>query len=198
MNLLLICEIACGLPTPEFGAVLAAHIDEKKHPDVRAASLTAWNLLACGLKQLGFVRLPEVVFEAGGKPRFTNANLCFSLSHSGNLAAALLSPAPCAVDLEQLRPAMEARLGGRCLSDAERAANCGFFECWTKKECIGKLSGKGIPAHPAQLDSLDPAYADRFFIREIQEDGAARYVLAALCMDGIAPIFQKALPEELF
>ena len=90
MNLLLICEIACGLPTPEFGAALAAHIDEKKHPDVRAASLTVWNLLACGMKQLGFVRLPEVVFEAGGKPRFTNADLCFSLSHSGNLAAALL------------------------------------------------------------------------------------------------------------
>lgn len=198
MSLLLICEIARGLSTPEFGAALAAHIDGKSHPDVRAASLTAWNLLARGLKQLGFVRLPEVVFEAGGKPRFTNSDLSFSLSHSGKLAAALLSPAPCAVDLEQLRPEVEARLEGRCLSDAERAAGCGFFECWTKKECIGKLSGKGIPAHPAQLDSLDPAYADRFFIREIQEDGAARYVLAALCMDGIAPIFQKALPEELF
>ena len=198
MNLLLICEIACGLPTPEFGAALAAHIDEKKHPDVRAASLTVWNLLACGMKQLGFVRLPEVVFEAGGKPRFTNADLCFSLSHSGNLAAVLLSPAPCAVDLERLRPAVEARFGGRCLSDAERAAGCGFFECWTKKECIGKLSGKGIPAHPAQLDSLDPAYADRFFIREIQDGCAARYVLTALCMDGNTPIFQKKLPEELF
>lgn len=198
MNLLLICEIAHGLPMPEFGGALAAHIDEKKHPDVRAASLTAWNLLDRGLKQLGFVRLPEVVFEAGGKPRFTNSDLSFSLSHSGKLAAALLSPAPCAVDLEQLRPEVAARLRERCLSDAERTAGCGFFECWTKKECIGKLSGKGIPAHPAQLDSLDPAYADRFFIHEIREDGAARYVLAVLCMDGNAPIIQKKLPEELF
>ena len=183
MSLLLIAEIRDNLSLPMFGGDFAAHIDGKRNPSVRRSSLTAWGLLAEGMRRMGFDALPAVRFGSRGKPGFTDSPVHFSLAHSGNLAVALLSDAPCGVDVERVRPEVSRRLRGRCLSAREQE-QLGFFECWTKKECIGKLDGRGIGAHPAHIDTLDAQWTGRFFARRIVDSSGREYALAALCESG--------------
>ncbi len=192
MSLLLISEIRDGLTPPEFGGEFAAHIARKTNPAVRAASLTAWNLLAEGLVRLGRLpqssqsfpgKFPAVRFGERGKPEFIDCPLHFSLAHSGKLAVALLSEAPCGVDIEGIRPEVSDRLRARCLSPEELRLGPDFFECWTKKECVGKMTGEGIDAHPAKIDTLDPRWADRFFSESLTDSSGQSYALAALCED---------------
>ena len=196
MSLLLISEIREGLTPPEFGRDFAAHIGKKSNPAVLRASLTAWNLLARGMRQMGVDTLPAVRFGAQGKPAFIGSPLHFSLAHSGNLAAALLSNAPCGVDIERVRSQVARRLRDRCMSEREQE-QLGFFECWTKKECIGKLDGRGINAHPAHIDTLDAQWHGRFFARRITDSSGKEYALAALCEDASKLTVQWIEPEAL-
>lgn len=196
MNLLLFCEIAENLPMPVFGGQLRIHLESKHHPAVRAASFTAWNLLQAGLKQLNVVP-SSVVFSEHGKPVFTDGSLHFSISHSNRLASVLISGAPCAVDLEQVCPDKEARLLHRCLNEDELRAGCNFFETWTKKECIGKLNGRGIGAHPSEMNSLDSTYDGCFFSRTLTDSLGDNYVLTMLCTNRQMPKIQKIEPETL-
>ncbi len=181
MNLLLYGEIRPGAAVPDFGPDLAEHLRRKANPQVLASSRAAWGLLAEGLRHLGMEAMPIVRFCANGKPRFEDSILHFSLSHSGNLAAALLSSAPCGVDVEQVRPEVAARLARRCLSERERAQGCNFFEAWTRKECIAKLDGSGMSAHPDNIDTLDARHAGRFRSLRLTDAQNQRYVLSLLC-----------------
>ncbi len=183
MSLLLYGEIRPIEAVPDFGAALHEHLCAKANPAVRSASIAAWSLLAGGLRMLGVEALPEVRFDPIGKPRFTNSPLHFSLSHSGRLAAVLISDAPCGVDVEQLRPEAAARLRERCLSDAERARGCDFFEIWTKKECIAKLDGSGMRNYPSEVDTLEPCWNHRFFTTRVRDSLGQAYALSALCRD---------------
>ena len=194
MSLLLISEIR-DCAAPSFGGDFAAHIADKANPGVRGASLTAWNLLALGLRRFGHESLPAVAFDPQGKPAFTDAPPHFSLAHSGGLAVALISEQPCGVDIEHIRPEVRERLWERCLSERERELD--FFECWTKKECIGKLGGRGIGAHPARIDTLDPRWEGRFLARRIADSAGNAYALAALCEDANELSIQFIEPEAL-
>lgn len=177
------CEIAGGLPLPPFGGEFSAHMQAKKHPRGRAASLSAWSLLALALREAGFSSLPQIAFAPGGKPFFVDSPLHFSISHSGNLAAAILGDSPCAVDVERMRPELAQRLSERCLSPQEAGAGCDFFDIWTKKECIAKLDGSGMRAHPCALNTLDPQYSGRFFSARLVDEAGEHYALSALCED---------------
>ena len=168
---------------PDFGAALHEHLRAKTNPAVRASSVTAWSLLTEGLHRLGLEELPEVRFDPGGKPRFIDSSLHFSLSHSGNLAAVLISEEPCGVDIELVRPEVAERLRERCLSDGERARGCDFFELWTKKECIAKLDGSGMRSHPSEIDTLDPRWNGHFFTTRVRDSAGQAYALSALCGD---------------
>ena len=78
---------------------------------------------------------------------------------------------------------MAERLRERCLSDAERARDCDFFELWTQKECIAKLDGRGMRNHPSEVDTLDPRWNHRFFTTRVHDDLGQEYTLSALCGD---------------
>ena len=183
MSLLLYGEIRPIDTIPDFDAAVHEHLHAKTNPAVHTASLAAWSLLAEGLRRLGLEALPEVRFDPGGKPAFVNRPLCFSLSHSGKLAAVLISEEPCGVDVEQLRSEVAARLHERCLSDGERARGCDFFELWTKKECIAKLDGRGMAAYPCEVDTLDGRWLHRFFTTRVRDSLGQEYALSALCGD---------------
>lgn len=177
------CELADGFPLPDFGAEFCAHIEQKKHPEGLRRSRAAWRLLEIALRERGLASLPEVRFSETGKPLFANMPLHFSLSHSDNLAAVILSDAPCAVDIERIQDAIGEKLYERCMHPEETESGCSFFEAWTKKECIAKLDGDGIPAQPKVLNTLDAQYTGRFFSREIVDSAGNKYVLSALCED---------------
>lgn len=197
MNLLLFAKITEGAAIPAFGPEFEKHLEAKHHPAVHCASCTAWRLLEMALQKLGIKQLPQVRFEANGKPVFVDSQLHFSLSHSEHLAAALLSSSACAVDLQAVKGQPNAKLVERCLNEQELALGCDFTECWTKKECLGKLSGRGLPSRPNELDSLDPQYADHFHLRRLADSAGQEYVLTALCMNNKPIALQKIEPEEL-
>ena len=183
MSLLLCGEIRPMETIPDFGPALHEHLRAKTNPAVRASSVAAWSLLVGGLRMLGVDAFPELRFDPGGKPHFIDNPLHFSLSHSGNLAAVLISDEPCGVDVEQLRPEVAERLRARCLSDGERARSCDFFEIWTRKECIAKLDGSGMRSHPGEVDTLDARWSQRFFTTRVWDGLGQEYVLSALCVD---------------
>jgi len=197
MNLLLISEIGKGPALPAFGPEFEMHMEAKHHPEIYAASCTAWRLLETALRSVGIEKLPLVHFEAMGKPVFADSPLHFSLSHSGKLAAALLSDALCAVDIEIIKDHVQDRLLNRCLNAQEKSMGRDFFECWTKKECLGKLSGEGLPARPAGMDSLNPAYADHFHLHRFIDSSGRQYQLCTLCMNHEKTTIKRIGPEEL-
>lgn len=197
VNLLLICEVSPLAAAPDFGENFARQLAAKTHPEAHAASLTAWTLLAHGLRTLGLEALPTAYFERGGRPFFKDASLCFSLSHSEKLACALISSEACALDVERIRPESADRLRTRCLNPQELALGLDFFTCWTKKECIAKLDGHGLPTHPSTIDSLNSAYEGCFFSQNIFDAEERAYRLSALCMNGKPPKIQRLTPEAL-
>lgn len=198
MNLLLIAEIAEGLRLPPFGTEFEKHMEAKRNPTVYAASSTAWRLLELALQRAGVSEIPQVRFEEKGKPVFADSPLHFSLSHSGRLAAALLSDSPCAVDVEAVKSTVRDDLILRCLNGRELELGCDFFECWTRKECLGKLSGEGLPSRPNQMDSLNPIYTDHFHLQRFTDAAGQEYALSALCMNCSELHIQKIEPEELY
>ena len=179
MNLLRVTEIREGLTVPDFGEALRLHIAEKKHPRVRNESLTVWNLLAEMLADCG-QSLPRVDFLESGKPVFADSPLHFSLSHSGRLVAALLSDAPCGVDIQIMDKPISDALFRRVLNECERSADADFFDVWTLKECLGKLTGEGLGV----LEEKTVNYANyNRFLTDISDSEGKKYRLAALCAD---------------
>jgi phosphopantetheinyl transferase len=132
------------------------------------------------LRENGCGSLPQVAFTPAGKPCFPGEKLYFSLAHSGNTAAAVLSDAPCGVDIELVRKNVDPRLVKRCLSENELAAGCDFFDIWTKKECIAKLEGSGLPGRPNCMDTLASQYENHFFTQRIFDSSGNEYALTAL------------------
>lgn len=170
-------EIAPAEELPGFGAAFLKRMEQKTHPQLRAASLAAWSLLARELRALDRA-LPEVAYTANGKPYLRDCELHFSLAHSGRIAAVMLADAPCGIDVELLRPDMEERLRARCMHPAERAAGLDFFEVWTRKECIAKLTGRGLPSRPSRINSLPCPFLPT---QRPTDSMGGKYVLSALC-----------------
>ena len=182
MSLLLYGEIRPCTDMPDFGSEFRAHMEAKKHPKALAGSRYVWNLLATGLRQLGMKVLPEVVFSDLGKPSFRECDLHFSLSHSGKIAAVLISEKPCGVDVELVRAEIGEKLRERVLSREE--ADCDFFAVWTKKEAAGKISGKGIPSRPRKMDLSEYAKMN-MMQKRIYDSLGQEYALCAICEDAI-------------
>lgn len=179
MNLLFWDEIHSGADLPDFGETFRTHMRSKRNPQAYTASLCAWNLLAKALYTTGIKKLPEVRFMDSGKPAFSDHFLHFSLSHSGNMSAVILSDSPCGVDIQQIRPEISEKLYHRVLSDTEQHENRDFFEVWTKKEALAKLTGKGLPAKPCAMDIS--AAASMQMLQEIITDAQGnKYHLTAL------------------
>lgn len=89
-------------------------------------------------------------WDEGGKPYVEGADFHISVSHSGPYAVCAVGETVLGVDVEVIRGAEEKFMRRAC-SDAEMAyirygdAGCfqRFWECWTAKEALFKLTGKG-------------------------------------------------------
>lgn len=181
--MLLLAEIKDGLPMPNFGAEHLRHMSEKRHAGHRIASVSAWTLLEKALQRMNYCDMPIVTFSESGKPVFPKNELHFSLSHSGKLVAVLVSSENCAVDVEKIAPNAAEKLSTRCMHENEIAAGMDFFECWTKKECLAKLSGKGLSSRPSAIDLTQTPEA--FFCRRILDSSGEPYCLSAITHESI-------------
>ena len=102
-------------------------------------------------KKLGLA--PEKVpltADENEKPYIDGNPLYISVSHSGNWAVCAIDGKPIGVDVEEIRGVQEKFIIRTC-SEKERAyiryGDAGylsrFWECWTAKEALFKLTGKG-------------------------------------------------------
>ncbi len=90
----------------------------------------------------------KILRTALGKPYAEG--VCFSVSHSGSLVVCVAGMSPVGVDAEKIRP-FDAALAERFftaaeqekLAAAEERTLC-FWQIWTGKEAIVKLTGEGI------------------------------------------------------
>ena len=96
---------------------------------------------------------PEQVpmdWEENGKPQVGESGFYCSISHSGPFVVCAVADCPVGVDVEVIRSADEKFIRRTC-SQQEQAyirygdADCfrRFWECWTAKEALFKLTGKG-------------------------------------------------------
>ena len=91
-----------------------------------------------------------ITCEDTGKPDVAGCELYFSVSHSGAWVVCAVDTHPVGVDVEVIRGADE-KFMHRVCSEAElsyiRFGDAGcyerFWECWTAKEALFKLTGKG-------------------------------------------------------
>lgn len=175
------------LPTPDERARARA-FDRRSDRDAWiAARLLARTLVARHVgTHAGDVRLAQTCARCGGphgRPRVVGYDdVHVGWAHSGDLVAAVVDDAPCAIDIESL-PALRIRdLPLAVLTDAERTwldsqtnRHRGFAELWAAKEVLVKLgrtdldgalavdvtpSFDGLPVLGVMLHGLDPGPHD--------------------------------------
>ncbi len=124
-------------------------ITQRKNQDSIRESLCALLVLAALLEKAN-IPSSDLILDRqdSGKPRFTNSQIEFSVSHSrGYAAAAISDTSKVGIDLEaaEIPPEKAARLATRFFTDDElNALNESpdiFLRLWTKKEAYAKMLG---------------------------------------------------------
>lgn len=157
---------------------------------------------------LGYIRhvAPEAVrFAIGshGKPRLeVDADLRFSLSHSGERAVLAVSPnREVGVDVEQERTIDALELARHYFSPREYAAlaslparevNPAFFRCWTRKESFLKALGLGL-SYP--IEACEVGIAPSPICHVSHDTVAAERTWSTVSLDA-APGYAAALTAE--
>ncbi len=120
----------------------------------RNLSVGASLVLMHALEQAGYdAHSLEFDIHDGGKPYAKNADVHFSITHSGTLAMCAVSDRPVGIDAEEIS-AFNPDICKRFFSEGEReqifaSANEDkirdtFFRIWTMKESYVKMTGRGL------------------------------------------------------
>ena len=125
-------------------------------------------------------RAVELEEPPGRKPRLAGrAEIAFSVSHSGELAAFAVGTRAVGVDIERIEPSVDLEAVTRSFAERERAAISGapeagrlrrFFECWTCKEAYVKARGNGLATPLDTFDVSDALVRER--LARVHADGA--------------------------
>ena len=91
----------------------------------------------------------DVEYDDRGKPEFTNSYLKFSISHSGDVWAAVMGKEKCGLDVQEIRECQFERLAHRFFSDEEciyvqKQGIEAYFSLWSRREALGKFTGEGF------------------------------------------------------
>ncbi len=104
----------------------------------------AYRLLAYAYEKLHAAPMPEIAKTPEGKPYFpSRPGVFISVSHTPGRVMVCLGEAPCGCDTQILKNVPD-RVASRVCAEAE-LAEFGFFELWTLKESLIKLTGRFIP-----------------------------------------------------
>lgn len=87
-------------------------------------------------------------YDEKGKPHIDNDIIHFSLSHSGDYVACIISDKPCGIDIEKHSEKREyEKIAKRICTDTEISMICNsdeFYSFWTLKESVLKAVGLGL------------------------------------------------------
>jgi 4'-phosphopantetheinyl transferase len=150
--------------------------------DDRCRGLAAGLALREALEQEGIsYRDASFSYGASGKPYLCGRELCFSLSHAGELAVCVLSDCEVGADIEQLsrfdgREAQMERIARKVMTEEERQlwqknpSGEALVRLWTKKESYAKHIGAGLSCDFATIDTIrgasyaHPAVPEGYFL----------------------------------
>lgn len=96
--------------------------------------------------------------EEGGKPYLVSGEICFNLSHSGNVALCSVSDDAVGCDVEKIRP-YNPRVAKRfftaeefCVLEKSHNPDLIFTKLWTMKESVLKCLGTGLSGGLSEYD----------------------------------------------
>lgn len=132
--------------------------------------LAAGELLSRALEDFGSdLKEDEVIYGKKGKPGFNDGKLFYNISHSGHLAACVMSDeGPVGIDVEEIsngrmnvarRFFSKAEYEALTAADADEKRGILFTTLWTLKEACLKATGEGLSDDLSSLD-FSP-YIDR-------------------------------------
>lgn len=165
-----------------------------KNEQARAQRTVGEALLRLAARERG---VSAVTFLRGekGKPCFAELpDLCFNLSHSGEVVVAAFSDRAVGIDVEQIVPRDFRAVSSRCFSEEEQKKIASseaplqeFYRIWTGRESIVKRRGGGA----GEVGSVDPKEEDvrSFELSEgklfpVGESGAPQYLLSVCASQG--------------
>ena len=112
----------------------------------------------------------ECKYDSNGKP-YIQQNMCFSLSHSGEMAICAISNKPIGCDVEIIKPA-KLNLAKKYFTKTENEllendADTMFCRIWAAKESFIKFTGLGLRQHlksfEVDLSKGKILYSDRVY-----------------------------------
>lgn len=132
-------------------------------------------------KEVFRVEDTEIVIE-DDKPRFKNASLYFSISHSKNFVAAAFDEVECALDIEEMKPRDFAALGERYGREFKSSQE--FYEFWTEYEA-------GIKLHAVPCGKFSQVFQKNFMLTAVSvceiEDITIHQFSSRLGLFGFSP-----------
>ena len=145
--------------------------------DARGASRDLTRRFAAEYREKAGLCPAEVERLPGGKPVFPDGDAYLSVTHTGSLYAAAFASVPVGVDAEA-RGEADARVAGRFFDEAERRGD--FYEVFTAKEAVSKISGAGISALRSIRVRGDRAFdrENAYALRRVERDGVVLTVAA--------------------
>jgi len=130
--------------------------DERKESVMRMHNSKKQKLRICAdalcrkaISEFCGVDPSEIRFSVSslGKPYAENLPVCFSISHSGDVAVCAVSTDEIGIDIEKIRkvhPRTYEKFCTESETDYIRTAENGFFRIWTLKEAYFKCIGTGL------------------------------------------------------
>ncbi len=189
-----------------FSEYRIAKIDKCKLVKNKAQSLGAGYLMSILLQNRGIDEKTVCYLEnEHGKPFLKDyTDIHFSVSHSDHIVAVIFDEKPCGIDVEKIKNYSQSVVNRIfCEQDKklmEQAAESSYDEAaklfakiWTRKEAIGKLSGKGLDfTDELQKNELNHEYLGLQGIYGFTYDAEADFVISAFSSNpdikGIIPI----------
>ena len=168
-------------------------------------SLMGRLLLMCGMKGLnkGLENF-ELEYTEYNKPIFSNLDLKFNISHSGNLVLCAISEVfDIGVDvelmndlkIENFRDQMTVYEWRKVIQVSSRKT--AFYEYWTQKEAVVKAHGKGLSIPLKSFEILNDTVTldnDNFYTKKIELD--AQYKIALAYKKSIHDTELNLIPTE--
>ncbi len=107
--------------------------------------------------------LEQLVYDERGKPAFPDLPVCFSISHSGNLAVCAFTDdnMQTGIDVEKIYPVQINDVTDylsfneqQFIAQQQHPASI-FYDLWTRKEAVLKASGAGIGKSFSSVEVLE-------------------------------------------
>ena len=176
-----------------------AEIDSCQNADVRNQKYFVWKLLEKALMRSFGLSMDKLDLHCTDNGKWVCSQCCFSLSHSGNVAAVAVSRRPIGVDVEKLdqsrfTDALALKIATskelqqlRSLGEKQGAATNAL---WTKKEAIFKSLDQKAFA-PTNIE------ADRFStVTKTFTDNNQQYLISVASPDVQQALFRTADPFQ--